>query len=63
MRVPIMYSYNNIHFIQFSLAFRYSAVLIPNAPGALNDLVNDQELAKLLNIFIQEKSEFHSHAL
>ncbi|XP_031559670.1 glutamine amidotransferase-like class 1 domain-containing protein 1 [Actinia tenebrosa] len=36
-------------------AFRYSAILIPNAPGALHDLVNDEELAKLLNVFIQEK--------
>ena len=39
------------------LASRYGAVLIPSAPGALYDLAQDNELAKLLNTFVQEKSE------
>ncbi|CAH3022389.1 unnamed protein product [Porites evermanni] len=36
-------------------ASRYGAVLIPSAPGALYDLAQDNELAKLLNTFVQEK--------
>ena len=39
------------------VASRYGAVLIPSAPGALYDLAQDNELAKLLNTFVQEKSE------
>ena len=44
--------------LYFSAASRYSAVLIPSSPGALHDLAKDNELAKLLNAFIQEKSEY-----
>ena len=40
-----------------AVASRYGAVLIPSAPGALYDLAQDNELAKLLNTFVQEKSE------
>lgn len=40
----------------FSLASRYGAVLLPSSPGALHDLAKDNELAKLLNAFVQEKS-------
>ncbi|CAH3040041.1 glutamine amidotransferase-like class 1 domain-containing protein 1 [Pocillopora verrucosa] len=36
-------------------ASRYGAVLIPSAPGALHDLAQDSELAKLLNTFVHEK--------
>ena len=59
-------SYDKIHncvsfsdlTLLFSAASRYGAVLIPSAPGALHDLAQDNELAKLLNAFVHEKSEF-----
>ena len=37
-------------------ASRYGAVLIPAAPGAVTDLVHNQDLAQILNHFIEEKS-------
>jgi len=43
--------------VSSAVASRYGAVLIPSAPGALYDLAQDNELAKLLNTFVQEKSE------
>lgn len=36
-------------------ASRYGAILIPSSPGALHDLAQNTELAKLLNAFIHEK--------
>lgn len=38
-------------------ASRYGAILIPSSPGALHDLAQNTELAKLLNAFVHEKSE------
>lgn len=42
----------------YSPASRYGAVLLPSSPGALHDLAEDNELAKLLNAFVQEKSGY-----
>jgi len=42
----------------FFPAARYGAVLLPSSPGALHDLAKDNELAKLLNAFVQEKSGY-----
>ena len=42
-------------FVLFT-ANRYGAVLIPAAPGAVTDLVNNQDLAQILDHFIEEKS-------
>ncbi|GAB1598812.1 glutamine amidotransferase-like class 1 domain-containing protein 1 isoform X1 [Argonauta hians] len=36
-------------------ANRYAALLIPPAPGAVNDLAHNTDLADILNHFIQEK--------
>ena len=44
-------------------ASRYGAVLLPSSPGALHDLAKDNELAKLLNAFVQEKSEFQCYCM
>lgn len=42
----------------FFPASRYGAVLLPSSPGALHDLAKDNELAKLLNAFVQDKSGY-----
>ena len=42
----------------FFPASRYAAVLLPSSPGAVHDLAKDNELAKLLNAFVQEKSGY-----
>ena len=42
-------------------ASRYGAVLLPSSPGALHDLAKDNELAKLLNAFVQEKSGYQCY--
>lgn len=39
----------------FSAASRFGAILIPSSPGALHDLAQNNELAKVLNAFIHEK--------
>ena len=44
-------------FVHYPTASRYGAILIPSSPGALHDLAQNTELAKLLNAFIHEKSE------
>lgn len=36
-------------------AGRYSALLLPSAPGALHDLATDKDLAQLLSQFVSEK--------
>ncbi|VDI77631.1 Hypothetical predicted protein [Mytilus galloprovincialis] len=35
---------------------RYSALLIPAAPGALHDLTNNEDLAVIIRHFVKEKS-------
>ena len=39
-----------------STASRFSALLIPSCPGALHDLAENEEMAVLLNRFIEQKS-------
>lgn len=59
MQVHLLTVYNKWKFLTFVLEFlasRYGAVLIPSALGALHDLAQDSELAKLLNTFVHEKS-------
>lgn len=55
MQVHLL-TFKFLTFVLESLASRYGAVLIPSAPGALHDLAQDSELAKLLNTFVHEKS-------
>ena len=45
-------------FISSILVNRYTAVLIPSAPGAVNDLAVNRDLGKILQHFVQENSEF-----
>ena len=47
----------------FCPASRYGAVLLPSSPGALHDLAKDNELAKLLNAFVQEKSGYQCYCM
>ena len=51
----VIFSYH-LQEVCFFSASRYGAVLLPSSPGALHDLAKDNELAKLLNAFVQEKS-------
>ena len=39
-------------------ASRYAALLFPDAPGAINDLVHSADLNNILQNFMRENSEF-----
>jgi hypothetical protein len=39
-------------------ANRYSALLIPAAPGALHDLKDNEDLAVIIKHFVKEKSKY-----
>ena len=40
------------------VASRYSAVVIPHAPGAVVDLAKDKSMGEILTNFVQEDSKW-----
>lgn len=42
---------------------RYQVLLIPDCPGALNDLAHSGSLHRILTHFTSQQSEFHSQRL